>query len=314
MSDKKSMVLKIFFIYSLLNLTFVTASEVDSFRQRSMKLKDATISINRFVNEQLEDSISDANSFEGCGKERLMDAVRARLAEADVLGVGKVEKFVAKSNYVETVHTPHEKSIYQDLNLVQSFALHVYGMGTLIRVGEHFIGSDKLGHFFYDGFRYYDKAFGPRGKGEQHAHNYGQTTEKGLFGYLMTGVFSYADLSANFHGLRFWNSIFGAVKDPLTGKKVDPYFTCEKGSWVLTKKFRLEKYVDAGWDEAINCNDYKDEEIKKLVKSRIAKDTKYRACPISMNKCNALVSKYRNHKHLIIHPSCRSNSLSGNFK
>ena len=171
------MVFKSIIIFTFLLSTLALGSEIDSFKGRLKKLKDASPAINKFVQNQLVLALDDANSFKGCSKDRLIDAVKGRLADADILGVGMVEKFVAKSNLVERNHIPHDESIYQDISLIDGFALHVYGMGTVVRVKNHYIGSDKLGHFFFDGWKYYSKAFGPRGKGAIKAYHYGKATD-----------------------------------------------------------------------------------------------------------------------------------------
>ena len=179
-------------------------------------------------------------------------------------------------------------------------------MGSLLRINKHFVGSDKLGHFFFDGWKYYQKAYGPRGKGKKEAFFYGQSSEEKLFGYTMTGIYSYADLAANFHGLRFWNQITGQYPDPLSNTKEQVFYKCEGNKWAINKKFDISHYVDASWDEAINCNEYETENIKKKVERRISKVSAYKSCPISLSKCEGLTKKYNKYKNNILHPSCHT--------
>ncbi|MFC6672641.1 hypothetical protein [Marinobacterium aestuariivivens] len=64
------------------------------------------------------------------------------------------------------------------------------------------MGLDKLGHFFAQGWQYFELTALGGGTLEQ-ALALGREQEQGRYGYLTTGIFSYADLAANFNGWRF---------------------------------------------------------------------------------------------------------------
>ena len=69
--------------------------------------------------------------------------------------------------------------------------------------GRVAIGTDKLGHFFAQGYEYFEKAV-LEGKGVDAAVAYGKSTEEGKYGLGTTGVYSYADLEANKAGYNFY--------------------------------------------------------------------------------------------------------------
>ena len=48
------------------------------------------------------------------------------------------------------------------------------------------------------------------------ALSWGEMREKGVYGFSTTGIFSYADLVANFNGYRFWNRVLKTEKDPIS--------------------------------------------------------------------------------------------------
>jgi hypothetical protein len=79
------------------------------------------------------------------------------------------------------------------------------------------------------------------------AMRWGVGTEESYYGLLVSGVKSYADLSANYAGMRFWESI-------VDGK--DPYFACHEGLWARVREFTWKDYVTDAWDEGINCSQF----------------------------------------------------------
>ena len=78
---------------------------------------------------------------------------------------------------------------------------------------------------------------------------YGESTETGYFGAMTTGVHSYGDLVSNYQGMQFWIDLLGKY-----GHVDQPFVQCVDNKWKMMKEFRWERYVDAGWDESINCN------------------------------------------------------------
>ena len=80
--------------------------------------------------------------------------------------------------------------------------------------------------------------------------------------------------------------------------------------WLLAKSFDINDYVDSSWDEAINCNNYETEKIKKNVNKRISKFSKYKGCPISAISCRELINKYKKVQGNILHPLCIKRGIS----
>ncbi|HBA59230.1 MAG TPA: hypothetical protein DCZ92_00110 [Elusimicrobia bacterium] len=76
---------------------------------------------------------------------------------------------------------------------------------------------------------------------------------------LATGVFSYADLAANFNGMRFWNHMLQKRDDVLGPQhNAGPYLVCRDGKWARNaeKPLDFRVYVDATMQESTNCSKF----------------------------------------------------------
>jgi len=189
------------------------------------------------------------------------------------------------------VHTPFEKSIYQDFDFSESpTVVLTKRLAVLMRIGSVYLGSDKLGHFFTEGYTYFEHYLE---NGEQSALGYGELMESSFYGELTTGIFSYADLVANLNGLRFWNTILATKPDPIQKTTtLQPYVGCRKGRWQRLRDFHWSDYVDPAWDEAINCNVYADEVLLEKVNRRISQASDGKQCPLANADEAMLEQKY----------------------
>src|SRR5690606_31300933 len=129
-------------------------------------------------------------------------------------------------------------------------------MSAIINLGGHKIGVDKLEHLFDRGYAYFEEHYLNK-KGIEETLINGVWWEKALYGGKKwgTGVFSYGDLAANFNGMRFWNDILGKNRDVL-GESIDPYILCHDNKWIQINQVDITHYIDASYDEAINCSKF----------------------------------------------------------
>ena len=287
----------LFFAFWLFITAGLPAAEVDSFTNRH-PLTDSGPFLDQVVNVWMEEAVIEANEpglLDGllekksqCDEERLMDALASKLAG---YLVGQLESFVDRSTWIDGIHTPFRKSIYRDLDFSESpTVVLTERLATLIRIGDVYLGSDKLGHFFTEGHTYFEHYLD---ENEQSALDYGELMESSLYGELTTGIFSWADLAANLNGLRFWNAILGRKPDPIQPlMQVQPYIACVNGRWKRVRLFHWADYVDPAWDEALNCNVYADEVHARKVLRRIDEATNGRGCPMAPVDETALARKY----------------------
>ena len=80
------------------------------------------------------------------------------------------------------------------------------------------IGTDKIGHVFQQGYEYYNRYEDDRARGVDDATalsgaiQYGVLTELGLYGVMLTGVYSNGDLAGNYAGFKFYRNLFHEVR------------------------------------------------------------------------------------------------------
>lgn len=186
----------------------------------------------------------------GCDEARLYDALVAFLARSVI---GQVESVAENAVQVTRRRVPFEQSIYREFDWPASPTLVLTGrMAAVINLAGVEMGTDKLGHFFTEGYSYFLVTEGLQRPLES-ALLFGEWSEAVYFGAQTTGVFSFADLAANVQGLRFWNRVRAQQPDPLTAGRVSAYVDCRGDRWVQAQAFRWADYVDAGWSEAVNC-------------------------------------------------------------
>jgi len=272
-------------------------AEVDSFTARH-PLEDAAPMLDQVVNVWLEEALIEANrkpllpSLSGggrlaCDSARLIDAVKSRFAG---YLIGQLETFANESTAIDKVRVPFADSIYRDFDFTESPAVALTGrLAVLLRVGGVYIGSDKLGHFFTEGYSYYELYLR---SGEAAAIDYGRLTEISFYGLLTTGIFSWADLAANLNGMRFWNELLALRPDPLTRQTPIPLLRCEQGQWKRQRDFHWRDYVDAAWDEAVNCVAFRDRSLLDKAGALIRARSQGRSCPLQGADLAALQHKY----------------------
>ncbi|HVK98334.1 MAG TPA: hypothetical protein VM553_00905 [Dongiaceae bacterium] len=226
-------------------------------------LTDSAAVLDAEVNRLLQQAVERANSRvmvveklgsrwiePGCNETRLYDALVGHLARSMI---GQMESFAEADAQVARRRVLFEQSIYHDFDWPSSPTLVLTGrMAAVIRLAGVEMGTDKLGHFFTEGYSYF-LVTEQLQKSVDSALLFGEWSEAVYFGAQTTGVFSYADLTANFQGLRFWNKVLADQLDPLTHRQSTPYIQCKDERWVQTQSFRWQDYVDSGWSEAVNC-------------------------------------------------------------
>jgi len=126
-------------------------------------------------------------------------------------------------------------------------------------------GTDKIAHFFQQGYQYYriherETAKGAREpNATQKAVAWGRMTENTYYGTLVGGVFSNADLYANYAGMRFFEGLAKAVK---IGNFTRPAtLVLKNGVWELnvpgvSNENLLRPFISEHLNEALNPSLY----------------------------------------------------------
>ena len=210
-------------------------------------------------------------------------------------------------------------SIYRDIDYIEGFSLKLKELSNVVNINGHLVGLDKMGHYFAEGWRYYELTHHD-GLTLEQALEWGKEKEAGLFGFTTTGIFSYADLAANFNGWRFWNKVLLKHDDPLKGVIANffnrPYVSCEiqiidsvknrkiVKAWEYNTRFDISDYIDGAWDEGNNCNSYADPMIEEKVTTRINNVDPDFSCPYCAEHCSDARDKYGYYAKHVLHPYC----------
>ena len=126
-------------------------------------------------------------------------------------------------------------------------------------------GTDKIAHIFQQGYTYLRICERGLAKGLskeaaiKKANDWGRRSERTFYGNLVSGVYSNADLAANFAGLRFYQNLTRAIV--IGGESKLPLLVLENGVWNFNENVNLPEnllkpFVSNHFSEALNSSIY----------------------------------------------------------
>lgn len=314
------------FLFLFLTPLMLFSYEVDNFTMRYSPLEPADEALDKLVNQAFGEVVEEANKQNvGCSKSdsddkktkdghRLFRGILMNKVAPQGNDMGVFEKIAEgggkfsnsfdkmKQNFgltqkpktpkIAKHEVPIENSIYGE-GVSKKLILWAYEINSSIKLGNNYIGTDKLGHFFDQGYEYYKRW--TLTSDMKDVFRMGARNENSQLGAKRTGVTSYADLAANYSGFLFWKN---------TTEGENPYFTCSAGVWKQNKDFHWRDHVTAAWDEAINCNKYESDEFQQAVEKNIKKleNKKKYTCPVDEEACQSLAKLWNAQRFL--HPKC----------
>ena len=152
-------------------------------------------------------------------------------------------------------------------------------LSPTMNVYGHYIGLDKFGHLLQQGHDYYNEYCGEERRGGTEAAalaravRVGVGQEEGIFGEALVGVYSNADLAANYAGLKFYLNLTRPVT--VAGKLLPPVLVRgANGSWALNPyrdgraEDLLRPFISDHLNEALNPSRYSDQ-MRATVQSRL---------------------------------------------
>jgi len=291
------------------------AAEIDSLTDRQRPLRDATDALEQRLNRALRAGIAQANlGAAACDEVALYDAVSEAFSSPFI---GQwIAETLGEDEALDRRRVLRADSIYRDLGVLDNVSVHVRDLSAVVRVDDALVGVDKFGHFLVEGWDYFETAV-LDGEGALGAMDWGEKSERTYFGSLTTGVYSHADLVANFEGMRFWLRLVGRAPDPLeAGRHANrPYAVCRRRFWIagerawhLAREIDLDNYVSPMWDEAVNCPRYRTPEIEASVSARVAalstRDGVDYSCPLDARACVEARERYGELAPRLLHPAC----------
>lgn len=292
---------KLTLLAAMLLTTSTFGAEADHYTGRNDFLADISENINSRSNMAVEEAVDSLKGLDCSNKESEIELYKelqktfANHTKGDLV----IKLLVEKS--IEKRAIPLNESIFGEWSVLNGYLLgkksaanSPLALSPLIRVGDRYIGIDKMEHMFGMGYRYFKKHH-LKGKKLHKVLKGGIFSEKTVLGgnILATGVFSYGDLSANFNGMRFWNHVLQR-RDDVLGKKhnIGPYVTCNDGRFSVNKENPIDfkNYVDHSMDESINCSKLATKSAAKKYKKAI--DDRGFKCPMSNESLEKIKAKY----------------------
>lgn len=238
------------------------AAETDDFTHRNDTLADMAEVINQKANQYLRRAVVRANAEGNCDEEALYTKLQDYFANHTR---GKLTQYINSNPEVQKIAFPISQSVYRDWSVSDGLLLGInqnspsaLAFAPLVRVGEEMIGSDKFEHMFGMGFDYFQSHY-QKSKPLAEVLNRGSREETLILGgtIFTTGVYSYADLSANFNGMRFWNHVLQKNDDVLGVQyNAGPYVACRQQKFQVVKPIDFRTYIDASMNESVNCSDF----------------------------------------------------------
>jgi hypothetical protein len=300
------------------------AAEIDSVTPGNLSLDNSIDTINEIINQRIEEGIRKASEKDTfCDENTLYTELRKAIFQSLIVSWGLKGYELDKQLRVLLVRQSYSlslnDSIYRDINYIEGLSLNLKELSDVVNINGHLVGLDKTGHFFAQGWQYFEMTDQDKETLDQ-AIAWGRQKEAGLFGYTTTGIFSFADLVANLNGWRFWNKVLLKQDDPLKGTIANffdrPYVSCDIQiidsirnrkiirAWEYESRFDLADYIDGAWDEGNNCNSYADPIIEEKVTARIRHVDPDYVCPLIAEHCMDAQDKYGYYAKYVLHPYC----------
>ncbi len=281
------------------------AGESDNFTVRSKYVVDISDAVNSASNLYLEKAVADVNLKGSCDEDRLYEKLKRYFANH---AKGELIQDILERKKIPATFIPLKESVYKEWSIWDGFLLgrekaakSPLALSPMIRMNDVIVGVDKFEHMFGMGFIYFEKFYLKKEDLISVLKN-GVFREKTVLGGNMfaTGIFSYADLSANFNGMRFWNHILQKRNDVLgKNENIGPYVVCKNKKWAVnpSRPIDFRNYIDASMDESVNCSKFArksgEEKFRNSLKRLSFVDSKGGAvCPVEPDKLESMNKKY----------------------
>jgi len=131
--------------------------------------------------------------------------------------------------------------LYRAVRFLSDPILATFGPASTITLAGQLVGTDKIDHFWIQGFDYFRRS--RQGEDPLRAVAWGTRTERGMWGLGTTGVFSFADLAANYDGLRFYDGLLS--EDSILRRGPD-------GCVAQVEPWDWARWIDWRYDEVLN--------------------------------------------------------------
>ena len=221
--------------------------ETDAYSKRFIDLDDSLVALDAKVNEALDHINS--NWSRGCNEDAFITAIYRELGGFHL--VDEVERWAMFAPEIHRLPLERAESVYADIPFVLALGARLGNFTQTMNVGGSYISTDKLGHFFSQGRKFLQR-YQRLGSVEKAAERTA-IWEGFVWGEFLSGIYSNADLIANYEGFLFYRSLFNS--GVVDGREA--IFRCEGGNFEKQRDFTWEDHVNALWDEMINPSYYR---------------------------------------------------------
>lgn len=267
----------------------ITAMETDQYNLPPVPLADIGDEVSTYIEANLRTAVAKVNAEiehhqacldaanrnkTGCGNAETESEKLANLRSNDavakelyrLLGDGNI--FVSNigkwMNSHEFTGSPSRYKTSYVNSIYIAAPINYATLSPTVRLNGVEFGTDKLDHFFQQGYRYYkiyNKAVAKGSMTKQateRAIKWGQMTERTYFGLLVSSVYSNADLYANYAGLKFYQGLTQPIS---IGNKPRPSPVILKdGVWTVNSaslhENLLKPFLTDHLNEAFNPSGY----------------------------------------------------------
>ena len=227
-----------------------SALESDQYYAWGRELDDATDLLNAKVRLEIDRLLIELNARASRPKcEKVAKRIGVHFKQ---LIFHEIEIWAANSSLVPRIPaTAEEELTFTDRYLYRHTHLLDYGTkvppSPTIELNGVRLGTDKLSHFFSEGYWYFRWYLNKRGSKrtpeelERWILRRGIVWERTILGLLSSGVFSIGDLEANYQGLQFFIGLCEGDSPALVEGET---------GWSYVGEFDFRDYVTPEWDES----------------------------------------------------------------
>lgn len=243
-------------MWSLAWLAAASAYESDTLTERDEPLPDVTDELDEWVDLVVIEAVLATNERTRCraspeeAAEVLAREIHGRTAANELVtnrGGLRAFGFDQLSAWIEKGGVPHRdfvdrRDLFGDVTFQESPILKWAGVCSTVQVAGQLVGTDKLDHFFEEGFHVWRRS--REGAEFTPGMTWAVRTENGKYGLETSETFSFGDLRADLDGATF----YGTLLDPERGVAV----VGDDGCLQLTRPFTWRDRITWEYDEVLN--------------------------------------------------------------
>ncbi len=185
----------------------------------------------------------------------------------NLLGAG-FPPFTASGSWMESHRFKAQPARYKTdfkESIYAVFPSNYLTISETVNLYDTQFGTDKIAHIFQQGYTYwriYQRALAKglsKTEAAKKACDWGRKSERTFYGNFISGVYSNADLAANYAGLKFYQNLTGEIN---IGEEVKPpLLILENGAWKFNENVNLPEnllkpFVSTHFNEALNSSIY----------------------------------------------------------